>query len=89
MPSLVDIGPAVLEKKMKMWKVYDNNDDDNDGIHLFFSEKLTKAFGSSLPVGGCDGIQHYFVLYPTCKWLHTCNQARIQKIFPEGGFNLK
>ena len=29
MPSLVEIGPVVLEKKMKMWKVYDNNDNDN------------------------------------------------------------
>ena len=25
--SLVEIGLVVLEKKMKMWKVYDNNDD--------------------------------------------------------------
>ena len=24
-----EIGSVVLEKKMKMWKVYDNNDDDN------------------------------------------------------------
>ena len=34
MPSLVEIGPVVLEKKMKMSKVYNNannNDDDNDG----------------------------------------------------------
>ena len=31
MSSLVEIGPVVLEKKMQMWKVYDNdNDDDND-----------------------------------------------------------
>ena len=31
MPSLVEIGSVVLEKKMKMSKVYDNNDDnDND-----------------------------------------------------------
>ena len=30
MPSLVEIGPLVLEKKMKMWKVYDDDDDDND-----------------------------------------------------------
>ena len=31
MPSLVEIGPVVLEKKMKMWKVYDNaNNDDNN-----------------------------------------------------------
>ena len=29
-PSLVEIGPVVLEKKMKMWKVYDNNNDAND-----------------------------------------------------------
>ena len=29
-PSLVEIGSVVLEKKMKMWKVYDNNNDAND-----------------------------------------------------------
>ena len=29
MPSLAKIGTVVLEKKMKMSKVYDNNDDDN------------------------------------------------------------
>ena len=28
-PSLVKIGPVFLEKKMKKWKVYDNNNDDN------------------------------------------------------------
>ena len=29
--NLVEIYPVVLEKKMKMWKVYDNDDDnDND-----------------------------------------------------------
>ena len=32
---LVEIGPVVLEKKMKMWKVYAkfkaNDNDDNDG----------------------------------------------------------
>ena len=26
-PSLVEIDPVVMEKKMKMWKVYDNNND--------------------------------------------------------------
>ena len=30
MPSLVEIDPDVLEKKLKMWKVYDNNNDAND-----------------------------------------------------------
>ena len=44
-PSLVEIGPVVLEKKMKMWKVYDNananhdNDDDNDGKLTNFDQK--------------------------------------------------
>ena len=28
--SLVEIGPVVLEKKIKMWKVYDNNANSDD-----------------------------------------------------------
>ena len=41
MPSLVEIGPVVLEKKMKMWKVYDDDDDnDNDeGQRTNFDQK--------------------------------------------------
>ena len=31
-----------LEKEMKMWKVYNDNDEDNDKL---WSEKLTSAFG--------------------------------------------
>ena len=44
-PSLIEIGPVVLEKKMKMWKVYDNDDndnddnDDNDGQRTNFDQK--------------------------------------------------
>ena len=35
-PSLVEIGPVVLEKNLKMWKVYDKNDDnDNDDGQIF------------------------------------------------------
>ena len=30
MRGLVEIGPLVLEKKIEMIKVYDNNDNDND-----------------------------------------------------------
>ena len=30
-PSLVEIGPVVLEKKMKMWKVYRQTDRQTDG----------------------------------------------------------
>ena len=39
MPSLVEIGPVVLEKKMEMWKVYDNANDDNDGQRTNFDQK--------------------------------------------------
>ena len=47
MPSLIEIGSVVLEKKMKMWEVYDNannnndnNDDsDNDGQRTNFDQK--------------------------------------------------
>ena len=40
-PSLVEIGSVVLEKKMKMWKVYDNedNNDDDDGQRTNFDQK--------------------------------------------------
>ena len=37
MPSLVEIDPVVLEKKMKMLKVYDNDDDDDDGQQTNFA----------------------------------------------------
>ena len=30
MPSLFEIGPVVLEKQMKVCKVYDNDANDND-----------------------------------------------------------
>ena len=39
-PSLVEIGPVVLEK-MKMWKVYgnDNNDNNDDGKRTNYDQK--------------------------------------------------
>ena len=44
MPSLVEIGPVVLENNMKMRKVYDDDDDnddndDNDGQRTNFDQK--------------------------------------------------
>ena len=42
LPSLIEIDPVVLEKKMKMWKVYDNNNDD-DEQQTHFNQK---SFGS-------------------------------------------
>ena len=40
-PSLVEIGPVVLEKKMKMWKVYDddNKNNDNNGKQIKCDQK--------------------------------------------------
>ena len=37
-PILVEIGPVVLEKKMKMGKVYDNDAND-DGLRIKFDQK--------------------------------------------------
>ena len=39
MPSLGEIGPVVL-KKMKMCKVYDNDDYD-DGLRKYFDQKCS------------------------------------------------
>ena len=43
MPSLVEIGPVVLEKKMKTFKAYDGNEDNNnnddDGQRTNFDQK--------------------------------------------------
>ena len=38
-PSLVEIDTVVLEKKMEMWKVYNNNNDNYDGQRTNFDEK--------------------------------------------------
>ena len=44
LPSLVEIGPLVLEKKMKMWKVYRQTDGQTDGpqtirkTHFFLAQ---------------------------------------------------
>ena len=43
-PSLVEIGPVVLDKKMKMWKVYRRTDRQTTDDR--WSEKLTWAFSS-------------------------------------------
>ena len=48
MPSLVEIGPVFLEKKVKMWKVYGQTDRQTDGRRTDNrrSEMLTIAFSS-------------------------------------------
>ena len=41
MPSLVEIGPVVLEKESKIGKVYDNNEDkdDDEGQQTNYDQK--------------------------------------------------
>ena len=39
MPSLVEIGPVVLEKKIKMCQVFDNDNDNDDGQRTNFDQK--------------------------------------------------
>ena len=48
LPSLVEIGLVVLEKKLKTWKLYDINDNDYDNRQMLIniSEKLSWAFSS-------------------------------------------
>ena len=46
MPSLVEIGPMVLEMKMKMWKVNDNNDDNGRQRTNFDQKSSEKSDGS-------------------------------------------
>ena len=40
---MVEIGKVVLDKEMKIWKVYDNNDNDynDDGQGINFDQKRT------------------------------------------------
>ena len=49
-PSLVEIGLVVLKKKMKMWKDYDDNDDDNDGAQqTYFDQKSVRLRWAKTP----------------------------------------
>ena len=44
-PSLVEICPVIVEKKKKMWKVYNNNDDNGQRIicgQTFGSDELKR-----------------------------------------------
>ena len=58
-PSLVDIGPVVLEKKMKIRKVYDNKDDDRHGTNCDqkCSLKSLNQWDESLKISPCHCIK--------------------------------
>ena len=57
----VDIGPVVLEKKMKIWKVYYN--ENNRQWTFLQSEKLTSAFGSDELKIGAEILYNKFIRY--------------------------
>ena len=40
-PSLVEIGSLVLEKKMNMWKFYDNDANEDDGQRTNLDQKIS------------------------------------------------
>ena len=51
MPSLVEIGPVVLEKKMKMGTIYDNdNNDDGQRTNIDQKSSLEPSAQVSLKV---------------------------------------
>ena len=54
--GLVDIGPVVLEKKMKMWNVYRQTRDNRR------SDKLTQAFSSGELKTNLNNYSHYYVV---------------------------
>ena len=65
-PSLVEIDPVVLAKKMKMWKVYandDNDDDDDDGQRTNFDQK------SLLEPSAKKVSLNYLSEFESCYWL--------------------
>lgn len=68
-PSLVDIESVVLKKKLKMWKVYGDDDYNNRQRKKKCSEKLTRAFGSGelknyKLIEYCGNKQFLFQNYP-------------------------
>ena len=90
MPSLVELGLVVLEKKTKSRKVYDD-DNDNNNDDAFRLEKLSLFFGSdelesivdswsntNMPVSSYDGVT-------SLCWCSSINEARKVFICVYGG----
>ena len=56
MPSLVDIGPVVLEKKMKMWKVTDRQ---MDGQKITGDQKTSLELSAQVSLKKTPQTQSY------------------------------
>ena len=69
-PSLVEIGPVVLEKKMKMWKVYDN--DNDDGQQTDFDQKNTHIHKIKIELLFSSSLLH--ILGPLSMFHQSMNQ---------------
>ena len=61
-PSLVEICPMVLEKNMKMWKVYGQTDRQTDGR----SEKLTWTLSSGELKSDCNNTWSFYCEEKQC-----------------------
>ena len=68
MPSLVEIGPVVLEKKMKMWKVYRLTDGQTDRQTDDGRQVIRKAH-LSFQLRWAKNISHDFFVYLVWSWL--------------------
>ena len=89
MPSLVEIGPVVLGKKMKMWKVYRQTDRQTDDR---WSEKLTWAFSSGKVKSAMNKVKlsklfktdnshfNFHISFPNRKYSKHCNNQRLKVI---------
>ena len=68
MPSLVEIGPVVLEKKMKISKVNDDDNDDNDdGQRTNIDQKSSLEPSAQVSLKGLKILLIYLGLY--CAWI--------------------
>ena len=88
-PSLIEIGPMVLEKKMKMCKVYDNNNDNDYGLRTNFDRKSSLEPSAQVSVKGHFYIYitvncynsfylHYYKIYYLCENM-TCHFENYKK----------
>ena len=74
-PSLVEIGPVVLEKKMNMWKVYDNNDNDKYTQETNFDQK--SSLEPSTQVKTSHGVLCFSMLHGYYSFTYSISCFRI------------
>ena len=76
--DFVEIGPVVLEKKMKMWKVYSRTDRQTDGQTTDdrWSEKLTWAFSSGeLKTTDKNFYLSFIIMLSDSSWINLSSNA--------------